>query len=95
MEDRVSDLERRLANMENAHKAFQQELSANTLLTKQVVANTSDLVDIFKAAKTTNNVFMWIAGVILKVGGVSSMLLIVWHALKTGDISHLWKLGGE
>lgn len=64
VEDKLEDHHRRITDLSVASEKHTQALHENTLLTKQIVDNTGELVELFKGAKLFRKFMLWVSPLI-------------------------------
>ncbi|KQO23506.1 hypothetical protein [Acidovorax sp. Leaf78] len=77
--------DQRMGRIEGDVAAVREELAANTEATRQVAANTADLVEFFQAVQGAFKVLNWIGKVAKPVGAIATATAAaigVWSAVK-------------
>lgn len=68
--ERINNLESAVTRHFDEHSKFEQALSDNTTLTKQIADNTAELVVIVKSAKGLRSFVIWVTPIAIAVAAV-------------------------
>lgn len=69
VEEKLEEHHRRITDLSAASEKHTQALEENTKLTKQIVDNTGELVELFKGAKMFRKFVLWASPLIVIVYG--------------------------
>lgn len=75
LDDRISRLEVLFHKHLEDHRRFEEAVAENTALTKEIAANTGELVALVKGAKGLRSFLLWIAP-------IAAVLAALWAWLK-------------
>jgi hypothetical protein len=70
VEERLDDHHRRISDLAEDSKNHTAALLENTMLTKQIADNTSEIVELFRGAKGVRSFVLWLTPYLAGIGAI-------------------------